>query len=93
MAFADETAGLHVEEEREAFQDTTVQAAGGKMTIIDADAEELARLIAEVRTAIATYDGPDKEGIRVMLSEKKKHGELTAELLRNTLTTLKSVPA
>lgn len=27
MAFADETAGLHVEEEREAFQDTTVQAA------------------------------------------------------------------
>jgi hypothetical protein len=57
------------------------------------EADELARLITEVRAAITAYEGSDKEEIRVMLSEKKKHGELTADLLRNTLTTLKSVPA
>jgi len=57
------------------------------------EAEGIAHLIVEVRAAITAYEGSDKEDIRTMLSEKKKHGELTADLLRNTLAALKSVPA
>lgn len=51
MAFADETAGLHIAEEREAFQDTTVQAAAARPEVmIDAD------VLAEQVNACETID-------------------------------------
>jgi phage recombination protein Bet len=50
MAFADETAGLHVEEEREAFQDTTVQAATQRPEVL-IDVDDLKEKIAQCNSA------------------------------------------
>lgn len=49
MAFADETAGLHVEEERAAFEDTTVQAAENRPALT-IGREELQRKVDECET-------------------------------------------
>jgi len=49
MAFADETAGLHVEEERAAFEDTTVQAAEHRPEVM-IDREELAEKVQGCET-------------------------------------------
>lgn len=52
MAFADETAGLHVEEESAAFQDTTVQAAQSKPALL-IDRDELAQKVQGCETVEA----------------------------------------
>lgn len=54
---------------------------------------EITALNAEVRQALTAYTGDDRDEIRAMLTEKAKAKELTADLLRNTLKTLKSVTA
>lgn len=54
---------------------------------------ELKRLNEEVRQALTAYQGDDKAYIRAMLTEKAQAKELTAELLRNTLETLKTQQA
>lgn len=51
---------------------------------------ELKRLNEEVRQALTAYTGDDKADIRAMLTEKAQAKELTVELLRNTLETLKT---
>lgn len=62
-------------------------------TEAEIEAEGIRILAAQVRQALASYEGDDKNDIRDMLVEKHKSGELTAELLRNTLQTLKNVTA
>lgn len=49
MAFADETAGLHIEEEKAAFEDLTIQAAQSKPEL-SVDVEALKALIKECKT-------------------------------------------
>lgn len=52
MAFADETAGLHVEEESAAFQDATVQASQSKPALL-IDRDELAGKVKQCETVEA----------------------------------------
>lgn len=49
MAFADETAGLHIEEEKAAFEDLTIQAAQSKPEL-SVDVDALKSLIKECKT-------------------------------------------
>jgi len=50
--------------------------------------QNLRELGDKVRRALDAYQGDDKNDIREMLAEKKKAGEITIELLSNTLKTL-----
>lgn len=49
MAFADETAGLHIEEEKAAFEDSTIQAAQSKPEL-SVDVDALKALISGCKT-------------------------------------------
>lgn len=54
------------------------------------DAElKIRALKAEIRAALTAYEGDDKADIVAMLKEKEQAGELTADLLRNTLKAIK----
>jgi len=91
MAFADETAGLHVEEEQYAYKDET--ANHKPVEIVTPEVDEVNQLSAQVRQSLTIYTGDDRDDIRAMLTEKKQAGELTADLLRNVLSDLKNKTA
>jgi phage recombination protein Bet len=88
MAFADETAGLHIEEEKEAFQGTTVQDAPHSTP--DPEAEKVAELKKQVRAILSGCEKTTEVGqIATTLKEKDAAGTLTAQDLENALEALK----
>ena len=55
---------------------------------VNAKQQTVKDLADKVRKALDAYEGEDKPDIRAMLAEKKQAGEITTELLSNTLKTL-----
>lgn len=82
MAFAAETAGLHIEEESAAMQDITIQAAE-KTPSVAIDVTELENRIADCWTA---------ETLSALYNEKKEHADYAAlfSARKQELITLKA---
>jgi len=86
IGFADETAGLHIEEERDAFQGTTIQDA----PMPDPETQKVAELKKRVRAALSEAGKTTETGqIAATLKEKDAQGVLTAQDLESALEALK----